>query len=536
MKKYIIISFLALTTLFQSCTDDLNVVSEDDDVLASDAVYKDAAGYKNALAGVYGNLSLTSTWGPDASSLEGVDAGTSQFSRCLLYLQELTTDELVWSYENDGGTAELQRNIWTPANPILLGMYSRTMASVAYANEFLRQSTPEKLKSRNITSAEDLAAIELYRNEVKVLRAYAYYNMMDLFGKAAMYTEADPINFKGPEFTRQQLFDFVETELKAALPNLKAARTNEYGRVDQGMAKMILAKIYLNAEVYTKTKRYGDCITMCNDLIAAGYSLKANYLDNFKADNHTSPEMIFTIQSDGAKTQNWGATTVLTNGQIGVWENNGADFGIGGWSGALRIRKEFAQKFDGTKFNQDTRKTIGTGVAGSASKQRTIDIADIGVKTQGYILSKFFNKTAAGQNGTSSTFADTDFPLFRLADVYLMYAEATLRGGAGGDITKALDYANALRRRANNNTTVGNIVPADLTLDFVLDERARELHWEAHRRQDLIRFGKFSGGSYNWAWKGNASTGVSIPAFMDLFPIPAGSLGSNSNLTQNLGY
>ena len=151
-------------------------------------------------------------------------------------------------------------------------------------------------------------------------------------------------------------------------------------------------------------------------------------------------------------------------------------------------------------------------------------------------MSKFSNKTSTGQNGTSSTFADTDFPLFRLADVYLMYAEATLRGGAGGDITKALDYANALRRRANNNTTVGNIVPADLTLDFVLDERARELHWEAHRRQDLIRFGKFSGGSYNWAWKGNASTGVSIPAFMDLFPIPAGSLGSNSNLTQNLGY
>ncbi|MNX65210.1 SusD family protein [compost metagenome] len=535
MKKYILITILALTTVFQSCTDDLNVVSKDDDVLSSDVLFSTPDGYKKAFAGVYGNLTLTGVLGPDNSSLEGVDAGTSQFTRCLLYLQELTTDELVWSYENDGGTAELQRNIWTPANPVILGMFSRTMVSVAYANEFLRQSTPEKLSSRGIADATTLADIELYRKEVRVLRAYAYYNMMDLFGKAPMYTENDPVNFTGPEFNRKQLFDFIETELKAVLPDLKAARTNEYGRLDQSMARMILAKMYLNAQVYIQENRFNDCITMCNEIIAGGYTLKPKYLDNFKADNNTSQEIIFGIQSDGAVSQNWGATTVLTNGQIGAWENNGADFGIGGWTGALRIRKEFAQKFDGTKFSQDTRNTIGKGVQGDPGKQRSIDIEDIGVKTQGYILSKFSNKTSTGVNGISSTYADTDFPLFRLADVYLMYAEATLRGG-NGTTTQALNYVNALRQRANSNSTVGNITLSELTLDFLIDERARELHWEAHRRQDLIRFGKYTGGSYNWAWKGNSSKGISIPSYMSVFPIPEGSLGANRNLTQNTGY
>lgn len=132
MKKYILITILALTTVFQSCTDDLNVVSKDDDVLSSDVLFSTPDGYKKAFAGVYGNLTLTGVLGPDNSSLEGVDAGTSQFTRCLLYLQELTTDELVWSYENDGGTAELQRNIWTPANPVILGMFSRTKIGRAH--------------------------------------------------------------------------------------------------------------------------------------------------------------------------------------------------------------------------------------------------------------------------------------------------------------------------------------------------------------------------------------------------------------------
>lgn len=532
MKKINLFLSLVLVVTLQSCTKDMDVVSEDPTVNAEEVIFSTPQGYKQALAGVYGNLSLTGTGDAGSSFLQGIDAGTSQFGRCMWYLQDLTTDEVIWSYEGDGGVADLQRNTWDSSNPILLGMYSRTMAEVAIANDFLRQSTPEKLSSRGITDATDVATINDYRNEVKVLRAYAYYNMMDLFGKAAMFTESDPVNFQGPEFSRAQLFSFIETELNAVIPNLKAARANEYGRLDKAVAQMILAKTYLNAEVYIGTPKYTECMTQCTNIIAGGYTLNTNYLNNFKADNSTSNEMIFTLQSDGNVTQNYGATTVIINGQVGSIENNGSSFGVGGWGGALRLRKQFVQKFDGPEFNSDARKTIISGT-------RPIDITNVSTQGQGYILAKYSNKTAAGIAGSNTTFVDTDFPLFRLGDVYLMYAEAQMRKDGATNATAnstananatSRGYIQALRTRSNNTSALPGI-----NLAFILDERARELHWEGHRRQDLIRFGKYTTG-YNWAWKGNSLNGTSISDNLKLFPIPANSLKANPNLTQNPGY
>ncbi len=527
------IYLFALATVFQSCMSDLDVVPQDDDIFLSEDFFKQPGAYKQGLAGVYGNLSLTGTTGPGSSFLEGVDAGTSQFGRCLWYLQNLTTDEVIWSYENDEGVRDLQRNTWNSSNPLLLGMFSRTMAEVALANEYLRQTTPEKLSGRGVTDTQLLADIEVYRNEVKVLRAYAYYNLMDLFGKAPMITENDPLNFAGPQNDRQQLFTFIETELNAVLPGLKAPRSNEYGRLDQGMARMILAKMYLNAQVYIQQDRYADCMVQCDAIMAGGYVLEGNYLDNFKSDNHTSTEMIFTLQSDGAVTQNYGATTVIINGQVGEWELNGPSMGVNpGWGGALRLRKQLVQKFDGEAFDFDSRKTYLTGVPGDPDKQRSIDITDISKKTQGYILAKFSNISSAGVAGSNSVFVDTDFPLFRLGDVYLMYAEAQMRSNGGVVNSTSIGYLNALRLRANGETVSAESV----NLNFILDERARELHWESHRRQDLIRFGKYTGNSYNWAWKGNASNGIAIPNHMNVFPLPAASIAANPNLTQNTGY
>lgn len=529
MKKINLILGLIFFAVLQSCTKDMDVISEDPRVLSPDVLYSTPQGYKQGLAGVYGNLSLTGTGDAGSSFLQGIDAGTSQFGRCLWYLQDLTTDEVIWSYENDEGTKELNRNIWTSSNPIILGMFSRTMAEVAIVNEYLRQSTPEKLAARGITNPTDLANIADYRNEARVLRSYAYYNMMDLFGKAPFITENDPLNFAGPEYNRQQLFDFIESELTTVIPNLKAPRTNEYGRLDQAVARMILAKIYLNAEVYIGTAKYNECVAQCNAIIAGGYTLNSNYLNNFKADNHTSSEMIFTLQSDGVATQNYGPTTVMVNGQVGSIEGNGSSFGVGGWGGALRLRKQFVQKFDGNQFNNDVRKTIISGA-------RTIDIADVANRDQGYVLAKFSNISSTGVAGPSTTFVNTDFPLFRLADVYLMYAECAVRGSSSATSAQAVTYVNALRERANNGSTAANISASDLTLNFILDERARELHWESHRRQDLIRFGRYTGGSYNWAWKGNGVNGIAISNNLKVYPIPAGSLSANPNLTQNQGY
>jgi hypothetical protein len=537
MKKINFIYFLLGFTVLQSCTSDMDVVSNDPTVLSPDVLYSTAAGYKQGLAGVYGNLSLTGTNGAGSSFLEGIDAGTSQFGRCLWYLQDLTTDEAIWSYENDEGVKELQRNTWTASNPILLGFFSRTMAEVAIANEYLRQSTPEKLAARGITDAADIANIATYRKEVVVLRAYAYYNLMDLFGKAPFITENDPLNFAGPQYDRAQLFTYIEEQLTTVLPDLKPARSNEYGRLDKAMAQMILAKMYLNAEVYVGENRYEDCMTQCSSIIAGGYTLKPNYLDNFKADNNTSEEMIFTLQADGLVTQNYGATTVICNGQVGSIEGNGNSlFGVGGWGGALRLRKQFVQKFDGSNFQYDSRKTASGG------GPRSIDISDIANKNQGYILAKFSNISSTGMAGPSTGFVNTDFPLFRLGDVFLMYAEAQMRkdGATNGSSTtnassQSMDYLHALTERANGGN-FANVDANQMTLDYLLDERARELHWESHRRQDLIRFGKYTGGIYNWAWKGNGQNGISISNNLKLFPIPTQSIAANRNLTQNPGY
>ena len=538
MKKINIIYLFVALTVLNSCTNDLDVIAEDSKILTEEILFSTPEGYKQALAGVYGNLSLTGTGDAGSSFLEGIDAGTSQFGRCLWYLQDLSTDEAVWTYENDEGVAEIQRNTWTAGNPILLGMFSRTMAEVAFANDFLRQSTPEKLSSRRITNSTDVANINVYRNEVRVLRAFAYYNMMDLFGKAPMVTENDAIDFKGPQYNRSQLFSFIESELIAVIPGLKDARTNEYGRLDKAVAQMILAKMYLNAEVYIGTPKYTECLTQCTNIIGGGYTLNTNYLNNFTADNHTSSEMIFTLQSDGLKTQNYGATTIMINGQVGSVESNGSEFGVGGWGGALRLRKQFVQKFDGSSFSSDVRKTYTTNSGG-----RPIDIATITNAGQGYILHKYSNKTSGGIAGVNSTFVDTDFPLFRLADVYLMYAEAQMRKDGATNIntstnanTQSLGYINALRERANNGSTSANVSASDVNLSFILDERARELHWEGHRRQDLIRFDKYTGGSYNWAWKGNIANGTSLSNNLNVFPIPSNSIIANPNLTQNTGY
>lgn len=538
MKKIKFLLFLSLIAITQSCTNDLNVTPEDDDDFLSEDFFAQPDAYKRAVAGVYGNLSLTGTDGPGSSLLKGVDAGTSQYSRCVWYMQELSTDEAIWSYEGSGdpGVREIQRNIWNGDNPIFRGMFSRAMVQVALSNEFIRQTTPEKLSSRGVTDAATIQEIGYYRAEVVALKCLAYYHLLDLFGKATLVTENDPINFRGPQLEGAELFSHIESELLAVLPSLKDARTNESGRLDKAFAWAILSKLYLNAAVYTGTARNEECMTMCSNIINAGYTLKQNYLDNFKADNNTSNELIYAIQSDGLYTQNYGATTVMCNGQVGSIEGNGqALYGVNGWGGALRLRKQFVQKFDGSDFDLDSRKTI-------ISSGRPIDITNIAIQAQGYILGKWSNRTSTGLAGQNPTFVDTDFPLFRLADFYLMYAEAQMRkdGANNGSSTAnadntSLGYINALRERANNGNAA-NVTTSQVTLDFLIDERARELHWEGHRRQDLIRFGKFTGGNYLWAWKGNATNGVAIPSHLKLYPLNPNTINANQNLTQNPGY
>jgi hypothetical protein len=257
-----------------------------------------------------------------------------------------------------------------------------------------------------------------------------------------------------------------------------------------------------------------------SEVIAAGYSLSPKYLNNFLADNHTSPEIIFAQLFDGTKSQVYDALNVMIYGNAGN----------GGWSG-LRTTSAFVNKFPSLN---ESRALFATETNG-----QQLEIDAMNNSKHGYGIFKFRNVTSTGAAGSNPSFQDTDYPMFRLADAYLMYAEAVLRGGTGGDLTTALGFVNAIRTRSGDVTAgnaPGTITAGQLTLDFILDERARELYWEGHRRTDLIRFGKYTGNSYLWPWKGGEKDGTSIDARRALFPIPAADIASNPHLGQNTGY
>lgn len=170
------------------------------------------------------------------------------------------------------------------------------------------------------------------------------------------------------------------------------------------------------------------------------------------------------------------------------------------------------------------------------SDGQTLDIVDIGQFTEGYAITKFKNVNADGSEAVHPhpDFVCTDYPMFRLADVYLMYAESVLRGG-GGNAGTALDLVNQLRKRAYGDE-YGNVTSSQMDLNFILDERARELYWEGHRRTDLIRYNKFTTADYLWPWKGRTPEGSATGAFRNLYPIPSADMGANPNLKQNTGY
>jgi len=526
---------ISLITLFGAlflagCVNDLDVTPGDPNAFLADDFYSSPDSYRQGLAGVYANLSITGTSGPGSSNIAGIDAGTSQYGRGLWNLQSLATDEAIWTWENDPGLAPLQRSTWGAGNVLLRGMYGRGMAQVAFSNEYLRQTTDGKLDERGV-SGDLRSDVAVYRAEARFLRALAYYHMMDLFGKAAFVTDADPVGaLQAPQADRAQLFDFIETELLDIMDDMIAPRQNEYARADQAAAMMLLAKLYLNAEEWVGQDRYADCLNYCEQIINSSYALAPEYLNLFKADNNqnnATQEIIFPILSDGIVTQNYGPTTLMINGQVGSQEANGEDFGVnsGGWGGALRVTRQFSETFLNGTYNQDDRNTLIT-------EERTIEVENVSDQTTGYIIQKWSNRRADGSLGASREIVDTDFPMFRMADAYLMYAEAHLRGG-GGSLAQATQYFNDLRTRANNPNTISE---GELTLDLILEERLVELHWESHRRQDLIRYGRFTGNQYNWSWKGNAMGGIAIPEFRQLYPLPSESLAANPNLTQNEGY
>jgi starch-binding outer membrane protein, SusD/RagB family len=326
-----------------------------------------------------------------------------------------------------------------------------------------------------------------------------------------------------PQATRQQLFDFIVSELTAIRSQLPPASFATYGRATDVAAAMLLAKLYLNAEVYTGAARYAEALAETQTVINGPFTLDPLYRRPFLADNHTSPEIIFPIIQDGEHTQTWGGMTFLVHAACGGSMNANA-LGVDGCWFGLRLKPEAYNRF----APGDPRTSY------FFSDGQTVEVTSISNFNAGIAAPKFQNVTSTGSPGSSQVHVDTDFPMFRLADAYLMYAEAHLRGG-GGTPELALGYVNAIRQRTYGDNSA-DITAGELTLDFVLDERGRELLWEAHRRTDLIRYGRFTGGDYVWSWKGGVQAGTTTETFRNLYPLPASELVTNTNLTQNPGY
>jgi hypothetical protein len=502
------------------CTD---ITTQPKSTVTGANIFNDPSSYKAFLAKIYGGLQVTGQAGPAGSGdIEGIDEGFSHYLRQYWQLEEITTDEAIIAW-NDKDLPDLNLQTWGSGNVFVQAMYYRVFYQVGLANEFLRQTTDEMLKSRN-ASDQLIQTVHQYRAEARYLRALSYWHGIDLFGDIPLVTDADPLSATPPkQATRQQVYDFVVSELNAIKGDLPAPGTGQYGRADQGAALMLLAKVYMNAGVYTGTPRYAEARTTLESLIGSGaYTLDPNFKHLFLTDNNTSKEIIFAVPFDGNNTRTWGGMTFLVHAAVGG-NMDASQYGInGGWWG-LRARPEAYALFDPADKRGYMFFTNG----------QSVDINDYKSFTDGVGAPKFQNVSTGGVAGSNQDFPDTDFPMFRLADAYLMYAEAVLRGG-GGSQAQALAYVNALRQRAFGDAS-HNITAAQLTLPFILDERGRELFWEGHRRTDLIRFGQFTTGKV-WEWKGGVKAGQVTPSTRNLFPIPASELAANPNLKQNAGY
>ncbi|MCD4696916.1 MAG: RagB/SusD family nutrient uptake outer membrane protein [Bacteroidales bacterium] len=512
--------------IFSSCFKDLDTVPIDPDIVTADKVYDNPDAYKQVLAKLYAGLAVSGQEGPAGNGdISGIDEGFGQYLRGYWYMQELTTDEAVIAW-NDQTIKDLHWQVWSPSDVFITAFYYRIFFQIAICNEFIRETTDEKLSDRGV-SGQLLTDIGYFRAEARFLRALSYWHALDLFGNVPFVTEEDGVGSFFPEQTnRGSLFSYIESELKSIESIMKGAGQNEYGRADQAAVWALLAKLYLNAGVYIGQDKNTECLTYCNKILNSGvYSLSNEYSHLFMADNDrpvVRKEIIFPIRYDGVYTKTWGGTTFIISAGVGG-DMQGSSSGIAGGWGGTRTTSALVAKFPDHTGEIDNRAMFFT-------EGQNLEIEDIASFNDGYAITKFTNKKSDGTNGSDQTHADTDFPVFRLADIYLMYAEAVLRGGSGGDLATAQSFIDELRARA------GNAEAYNLDLQFVLDERARELYWEGHRRTDLVRYGYFSGGDYLWPWKGKVADGIATGSHLDLFPIPSSDIGANPNLSQNPGY
>lgn len=538
MNKKILITGIVLSTLMvTSCIKDLDVVPLDKNTIMSGNLNDNPLYMQGVLGKIYASFDLVGQGANGGADIKSDNDNFFTTLRALWNLQEITTDEAICGW-GDAGISEMNSQTWSPSNPFLTALYQRLGLSITYANDFIR-----------MTKDNTDPKIAQYNAEARFLRALAYFYHMDLFGNPPFTTDADKVgNFFPKQIKRADLFNYIVSELHDIETKLGEPKFS-YPQADKAAAWMLLAKVYQNAKVYTGTAKWDSCKLYCDKVISSGkYSLATNYRKNFCADNDgkTNPEVIFAWECDGVNTRGSVGTTFIiqsTSDPVYIPAKTFHDLPSNpDWNGN-RARKEFMNILVDTLATYGNVPVPTTDPTFSQCKDKRVfmkmkqsmDIPSASSSgNYGIGVYKFTAKNLDGSRAAnySPEFASTDFPVFRLADAYLMRAEALFNKG---DVTGALADVNTIRTRAYGNTS-GNITAAQLTAQFLLDELGREFYYEAHRRTDLIRFGKYTDGNYNWQWKGGTFRGANTDKHLNLFPIPGAEVAANPNIKQNDGY
>lgn len=542
-KNIIPAAALLLSMGFTACTEDLHVDNINPEQTST---YTE----EELLNKIYGSFTLTGQEGPANDNKKDIadqDEGRSNFYRMMWELNEFPTDEASWVWLNDPGIAELLHNTYDATNLRSIGLYYRMFFTITLCNYYLDQHP-----------ADGTAERAARRAEVRFIRAYNYYNVMDLYANATFteHVTTDP----GERYTRSQYFSFIESELKDIDGDLGAPGTMQYGRVDKVAAWLMLARLYLNAEVYTGTARWTEAKEYAAKVINNGYyklctqgatnpstgEKYSAYQMLFLADNDTNGaqiENVFPILHDGLRTQSYGGMHFLVLSTYCKPSESDMDIVIpsgttASWGKCMRVKGKLTDTFFGKDAEVPETSSLDEVIAkanddralfytGGGYTRYVVDEKDA---SHGYACCKFRNVRSDGRaTSVVDAFVDTDLPLLRVAEAYLTYAEAETR--LNGSTADAKEKIDALRNRAHA------IPLSSYTLDDIRDEWSKEFWFEGRRRMDLVRFGCFGGQSrYTWEWMGNSANGAMFPATRNIYGLPINDIINNKNLMQNEGY
>lgn len=524
-KSFLLLGVVAI--LFTSCVQDLDVVPND----PNNIQYFDQNGI---FTKIYSTLALTGQSGPAGNGdVEGIDEGVSAFIRMIWELNEFPTDEGWWIWGGDAGLPDVRVISWTAVNPLISGIYYRFYFDISLCNHFLEHATAD---------GEGAAQIE----EVRFIRALNYYYLLDMFGSVPFTLEVSEA--AKPQYTRQELFDWLETELKDLETKLPDTRLNDY-RVDKVAAQMLLARLYLNAEVYTGEARWADAEKYADLVINSQYKLHMTsaegnysaYQELFMGDNHKyicgNGEGILNIYQDGVMTQSWGGARFMCSafrdanynyfGISDTWScfRSSPEF-VEKWTDLATAATIFADEFQMPGILGDDRAIMRSANVGSSDTCKLVGSMKEGAFYECWSMPKWTGRYSiqplggANISGHSPDWPDTDIPFMRVAEAYMTKAEALYHQGKTADALSLIN--DNIRARANAAPLA--------TLDdrTLCDEWCREFWAEGRRRVDLIRLGFFAGpeadaNGYTWEGRASVKSGdafKSLDKKYNIFPLP----------------